>query len=146
MKNVEYTYKIINVDPAAKSMEIVYESPEYGVLHVGARLPWKGETVEQVVQTHNPSVYWLEQNRKVQVVEENISGSLVSQVVDPDEELPPPTPEKLKAIVERNRQRDYELEADPIYFKVQRGEALIDEWYAKVEEIKSRWPYPEMTT
>lgn len=34
----------------------------------------------------------------------------------------------------------YRLESDPLFFKAQRGEASVDEWLAKVAEIKSRYP------
>ena len=43
---------------------------------------------------------------------------------------------------ENNRASAYRLEADPLFFKAQRGEATTDEWTAKVEEIKARFPYP----
>jgi len=36
----------------------------------------------------------------------------------------------------------YTTEADPLFFKAQRGEATIEEWQAKVAEIRSRYPYP----
>jgi len=36
----------------------------------------------------------------------------------------------------------YASEADPLFFKAQRGEATIEEWQAKVAEIRSRYPYP----
>ena len=36
----------------------------------------------------------------------------------------------------------YALEADPLFFKAQRGEATMDEWLALVAEIKMRYPYP----
>jgi acyl-CoA reductase-like NAD-dependent aldehyde dehydrogenase len=36
-------------------------------------------------------------------------------------------------------------EADPLFFKWQRGEATKEEWLAKVEEIKARCPKPENT-
>ena len=36
----------------------------------------------------------------------------------------------------------YIEEADPLFFKSQRGEATVEEWQAKIEEIKSRFPYP----
>lgn len=36
----------------------------------------------------------------------------------------------------------YKSEADPLFFKAQRGEATMDEWKAKVEEIKVRYPDP----
>ena len=43
----------------------------------------------------------------------------------------------------QNRADAYRLEADPLFFKAQRGEAANDEWLAKIEEIKARFPYPE---
>lgn len=49
--------------------------------------------------------------------------------------------EKRKA-AEANRAAAYRLEADPLFFKAQRGEATTDEWTAKVAEIKARFPYP----
>lgn len=33
----------------------------------------------------------------------------------------------------------YRNEADPLFFKAQRGEATIEEWKLKVEEIKARY-------
>lgn len=43
----------------------------------------------------------------------------------------------------RNRAAAYAAEADPLFFKSQRGEATTAEWEAKVAEIKARYPYPE---
>jgi hypothetical protein len=37
----------------------------------------------------------------------------------------------------------YNTEADPLFFMSQRGEATLEEWQAKVAEIKARFPYPE---
>lgn len=42
---------------------------------------------------------------------------------------------------ERNRKAAYITESDPLFFKAQRGEATMDEWLAKVEEIGQRFPY-----
>jgi len=38
------------------------------------------------------------------------------------------------------RQQAYIAEADPLFFKAQRGEATLDEWQDKVAEIKARYP------
>lgn len=38
------------------------------------------------------------------------------------------------------RQQAYAAEADPLFFKAQRGEATLAEWQAKVAEIKARYP------
>ena len=40
------------------------------------------------------------------------------------------------------RMEAYRTEADPLFFKAQRGEATVEEWQAKVAEIKARFPYP----
>jgi len=40
----------------------------------------------------------------------------------------------------RKRQQAYIAEADPLFFKAQRGEATIEEWQEKVAEIKQRFP------
>lgn len=47
----------------------------------------------------------------------------------------PPTPEQLSFL----RAEAYRNEADPLFFKAQRGEATMDEWLAKVAEIKARY-------
>jgi len=38
------------------------------------------------------------------------------------------------------RQQAYIAEADPLFFKAQRGEATMEEWKAKVADIKARFP------
>ena len=40
------------------------------------------------------------------------------------------------------RRAAYVAEADPLFFMVQRGEATQEEWLAKINEIKARFPYP----
>ena len=43
-------------------------------------------------------------------------------------------------IATENRRAAYAAEADPLFFKAQRGEATMAEWQAKVAEIKTRYP------
>jgi len=43
-------------------------------------------------------------------------------------------------IATENRRTAYIVEADPLFFKAQRGEATMEEWQAKVAEIKTRFP------
>lgn len=50
------------------------------------------------------------------------------------------------ANIKAQRARAYAKEADPLFFKAQRGEATVEEWQAKVQEIKDRYPYPEETS
>ena len=41
------------------------------------------------------------------------------------------------------RAQAYREDADPMFFKAQRGELDISEWEAKVQEIKDLFPYPQ---
>jgi hypothetical protein len=41
---------------------------------------------------------------------------------------------------DRQRQEAYQTESDPLFFKAQRGEGTMEEWRAKIAEIKSRFP------
>jgi len=48
---------------------------------------------------------------------------------------------ELKAAeAEANRKAAYAAEADPLFFKAQRGEATLQEWQDKIAEIKARYP------
>jgi hypothetical protein len=44
--------------------------------------------------------------------------------------------------IKAQRAYTYTQEADPLFFKAQRGEADMAEWNAKIEEIRIRFPYP----
>lgn len=50
------------------------------------------------------------------------------------------------ASIKSARAAAYKDEADPIFFKAQRNEATIEEWTAKVNEIRARHPYPDWWT
>jgi hypothetical protein len=47
---------------------------------------------------------------------------------------------KKAAEAEANRRAAYIAEADPLFFKAQRGEATLQEWQDKIAEIKARYP------
>ena len=47
------------------------------------------------------------------------------------------------AAMKQARESAYKTEADFLFFKAQRGEATMQEWQAKVTEIKARFPYQE---
>ena len=49
---------------------------------------------------------------------------------------------RLKAEQEAKRQAAYTAEADPLFFKWQAGEGTEEEWKAKRQEIRDRYPYP----
>ena len=56
---------------------------------------------------------------------------------------PPAVAQPTRDQQEAARQAAYVAEADPLFFMAQRGEATMEEWEAKVAEIKARFPYPE---
>jgi hypothetical protein len=71
---------------------------------------------------------WLDQNQ-TQPSEEEISNEI--------QRLTSLEPAR---IATQNRRAAYITEADPLFFKAQRGEATMEEWQAKVAEIKARFP------
>jgi uncharacterized membrane protein len=54
--------------------------------------------------------------------------------------------EKVKELeikkAKNNRATAYSNEADPLAFKMLRGEITKEEWEMKIEEIRQRFPYP----
>lgn len=58
------------------------------------------------------------------------------------EELENSAFERATQAVAFQRQVAYQNEADPIFFKSQRGEATNQEWLDKIAEIDARFPYP----
>jgi hypothetical protein len=48
-----------------------------------------------------------------------------------------------RKVAKQQRAIAFAAEADPLFFKAQRGEATLDEWSAKVAEIRTRYPYPQ---
>ena len=65
---------------------------------------------------------------------------LTAEEIAEIESRPPYVPTQQQQ--EQKRASAYRSEADPLFFKAQRGEATTDEWTAKVAEIKARFPYP----
>lgn len=43
--------------------------------------------------------------------------------------------------IQQMRAKAYRNESDPIFFQWQRGEATEEQWLAKIQEIKTRYPY-----
>lgn len=134
---VSYSYEIISVDKEFKTMEIVYTSEKYGILHVGARMPWKNETVEDIVLMYNPSAYWLEQDLEVSDVDVGITGEQEEFLTHPDD---PPVPLTVEEIQERRR-IEYVLTSDPLFFQWQRGEATEQDWLEAIERVKEQLSY-----
>jgi len=74
--SIQYTYEVIKVDSAARCMEVVYSAAGHQTLHIGARLPFEGESLELVIQQYAPIEYWEAQKRPVIVPEVGAAGTV----------------------------------------------------------------------
>jgi hypothetical protein len=74
---------------------------------------------------------------------ENVDGvwTQVWSVVDVSAETVAERTADYNASQKASRNQAYQQEADPLFFKWQRGEGTEAEWLAKVAEIKVRYPY-----
>jgi hypothetical protein len=83
--SIEYTYNIISVDPAARCMEVVYSSRGRQTMHIGARLPFEGESLEAVIEMYSPVAYWLEQEIPVFVPQVGTTGVVSPTSTTPEQ-------------------------------------------------------------
>ncbi len=72
--SIIYSYEVVSVDVPARCMEIVYRSEGRQTMHIGARLPYEGESLESIVQIYSPVRYWEEQELAIVPVEVGASG------------------------------------------------------------------------
>lgn len=77
--SIQYTYEIIKVDEAARSMEVVYSAEGHQTMHIGARLPFEGESLEDVIRAFAPVPLWLELAQPVQVPMVGAKGTLAPE-------------------------------------------------------------------
>ena len=84
------------------------------------------------------------------VIEKDESGNIINNPVITFDKEVSPTQEQLDALYEEisgekpvsldeKRRQAYRDESDPLFFKWQRGEATMEEWLAKIAEIKGRY-------
>jgi hypothetical protein len=74
--SITYSFEIISVNEQARCMEIVYTAEGHQTMHIGARLPYEGETLEQIVRMYEPVRYWEEQQLAVVVPQVGTTGTL----------------------------------------------------------------------
>lgn len=84
--NITYTYQIINVDAQARCMEVVYTSEGRQTMHIGARLPFAGEALEDVIKAFAPVRLWEEADMAVVVPKAGVRGQIV---IVPEEPILP---------------------------------------------------------
>jgi hypothetical protein len=57
--NIDYTYKIVEVDAAAKCMVVVYSAEGHETMQIGTPLPFEGEVLENVIRNYAPVQLWV---------------------------------------------------------------------------------------
>lgn len=81
--SINYTYQIVSVDEAARCMEVVYTSEGRQTMRIGARLPFEGEVLENIVRMFEPVALWQELAAAVVVPEVGTSGVIISDAPSP---------------------------------------------------------------
>lgn len=95
-------------------------------------LPWK------FIEVQRPEGNWVLDTPVVAIGDTEITETQTYRQKTQDE-----INADIASQIESNRQARaaaYREEADPLFFKSERGEATREEWLAKVEEIRLRYP------
>jgi hypothetical protein len=77
--NITYAYEIISVDEAARCMEVVYSAEGHQTMHIGARLPFEGESLESVIKAFAPVQLWVSLAAPVVVPPVGLIGTIAPE-------------------------------------------------------------------
>jgi hypothetical protein len=94
-------------------------------------------TKANALQSLRPGAEWVLRGDDLEWLDQTQSQPTDAEI---DAEVARLTALEPARIATENRRAAYIAEADPLFFKAQRGEATLDEWQAKVAEIKARFP------
>jgi len=72
--SINYAYEIVAVDRQSRCMEVVYTATGHPTQHIGVRLPYEGELLEDVIRNFAPLAYWADLKRNVVVPSVGTSG------------------------------------------------------------------------
>lgn len=75
--SITYSYQITRVDVDARCMDISYSAEGHQTMHIGVRLPFVDESLEDVIGMYAPIAYWLAQIQPVQIPQVGTSGTIV---------------------------------------------------------------------
>jgi hypothetical protein len=87
--SITYTYQIFAVDVAARCMEVIYSAEGHQTMHIGARLPFEGEALEDVIKAFAPVPLWLELAATVVAPQVGMSGVIAPEAQQQDLTTPP---------------------------------------------------------
>jgi hypothetical protein len=89
------------------------------------------------LQSLRPGTEWVLRGDDLEWLDQNQTQPTDAEISNEIQRLTSLEPAR---IATENRRAAYIAEADPLFFKAQRGEATMEEWQAKVADIKNRWP------
>ena len=96
--------------------------------------------IPEALQSLRPGAEWLVRGEEIEWLDaKQIQPSkeeIEAEIIRLTAELP-------NKLAKQNRANAFKEEADPLFFKAQRGEITMEEWNNKIEEIRSRYPYTE---
>ena len=56
--SIEFKYTILSTDVDARCMEVRYEAEGHPPMNIGARLPYEGEPLEEIIKMYAPIAFW----------------------------------------------------------------------------------------
>jgi len=74
--SITYKYTILSVDIASRCMEVVYSAEGRQTMHIGARLPFEGESLEDVIIQYAPENLWLSLETPVVAPKVGLTGTI----------------------------------------------------------------------
>jgi hypothetical protein len=74
--SIQYTYTIESVDTEARCMVVVYSADGHTTQHIGARIPFDGESLGDVIAAYAPVAYWEAQKRPLAVPVVGATGTV----------------------------------------------------------------------
>lgn len=97
--SITYTYEVIAVDEAARCMEVVYTSEGNPTMHIGARLPYEGESLEAVVAMFAPVRHWEELKLPLVIPQVGTTGVITPEPPAAPQSPTPPSGELPQAVL-----------------------------------------------
>jgi hypothetical protein len=95
--SITYQYEIMAVNETARCMEIRYTATGHETMLIGARLPFEGEALENVINMYAPVNLWLERVTPVIVPSVGVSGTIAPVISEPPLTSPEEVAEALAA-------------------------------------------------
>ena len=96
-------------------------------------------TVVDAILSLRPGAEWVLRGDELEWLSPDIAQPTEAEIQAELDRLLNEYPRK---VAQQQRAAAYASEADPLFFKAQRGEATIEEWQSTVADIRARFPYP----